>query len=145
MVYKVTVSYYYGHENSDGFTTFAYWVIGFTIYLFLLKYIWDIHLFDNIVVKSILIIVLSLYMFDYIYLLSGLSNISYGHAGFILVPLFLGAICIVGLLIVTILIDSRVYIYVFLIMLGSFIFFIAHEKYDYDIEQRSISMIIAMS
>ena len=139
LIYKATKQFYYGHENNDGFTTFAYWIMGYTLYIFLLKQIGNVNLFDNIVVKSILIMVLSIYMFDYIYLLSGLSQYPYGRGAFIVIPLFFGAIFISGLLIISIVIDSRVsthIIYFFLIMLGSFGFFMFHEKQKYDIRQK---------
>jgi len=139
LIYKATEQFYYGHENNDGFTTFAYWIMGYTLYIFLLKQIGNVNLFDNIVVKSILIMVLSIYMFDYIYLLSGLSQYPYGRGAFISIPLFLGAIVISGFLLISIVIDSRVsthIIYFFLIMLGSFGFFMFHEKQKYDIRQK---------
>jgi hypothetical protein len=138
IIYKITIPLYYGHEYNKGFTAFAYWFIAFMVLSILLKAWWKIDLLvDNyIVVNSIVLIVLSLYLFDCIYIVTGLSEMSFGRAGFIIVPIFMFIIYLVGLLVVYILIYSRAYIYIFLIMLGSFGFFIVQEKFDYDIQQQ---------
>ena len=138
IIYKIAIPLYYGHEYNKGFTAFAYWFITFMVLSILLKAWWKIDLLvDNyIVVNSIVLVVLSLYIFDCIYIVTRLSEVSFGRAGFIIVPIFMFIIYLVGLLVVYILIYSQVYIYIFLIMFGSFGFFIVQEKHDYDIQQQ---------